>query len=111
MKPLPKTKQGNQFLVVMMDGYEKLTNTISTTKSNSTTVAGIFLEYWVANYRISSTLPIDNRHRFASQLYVAVRRTLVMKNITTTEHHTQTNVQAKRLYSTLTLQLRVYVCK
>lgn len=61
----PNTKQSNQFVVLMIDGYLKLTMAILTTKSNTATVARIFIEHWVANYGIPSKLLTDNIPPFA----------------------------------------------
>lgn len=47
--PLPKTKQGSQFVVVMSDGHTKLAKSVPTMKTNSTAVAGIFLKHWLTS--------------------------------------------------------------
>lgn len=54
--PLPRTKQGNQSVVVMTDRYAKLTSAIPTSKTNGNTVAYIFLEHCMENYGIKSSL-------------------------------------------------------
>lgn len=42
--PLPKTRLGSQFVIVMMDRCTKLTKAIATTNTNAATVPRIFLE-------------------------------------------------------------------
>lgn len=57
---LSKAKQGNQFVVVMIDQYTKLKKAIPTSKTKSMTVAPIFLEHWVANFGIYSKTLTDH---------------------------------------------------
>lgn len=70
--PLPKTMQGNQFVVLMTDRYTKLTKATLTTKANATTVTSIFFENRVANYGTPSELLTDNGLRLVSKIFVAL---------------------------------------
>lgn len=96
IETLPKTKQGNQVVVVMADRYTTLKKAMPTTKTNATIVARIILESSVANYSISSRLRTDNGTQFLSKLFVVVCNTLGMNSITTAEYHTRTNGQVER---------------
>lgn len=107
--PLPKAKQSNQISVVMTDRYTKLAKAITTTKRNAATVAGIFLEYLVANYGIPSKILTDNGPQFVSKLFLAVCNTFRVINISTSEYCPQTNGQADRFKSTVISQLHHYV--
>lgn len=51
--PLPNTKTGNKFIVVMTDHYSILTRAIPTKKTTATDVARVFVESWVRKYGIS----------------------------------------------------------
>lgn len=51
--PLPKTRQGSQFLEVMTDHHNKLIKLITAPKKGDTTVAWVFFEHYLANYSIS----------------------------------------------------------
>lgn len=103
--PLPKTMEGNRFMVVIKDRYNKITKEFPTTKTYAITVARIFLKLWVANYGIRFRLLTDNGPQFASKFFVAVCSTLWVNNSTVTEYHPQTNGKAERFNATLILQL------
>lgn len=99
--PQPTTRQGNQLVFTMTDRYTKFTKVEPTTKNNGTTVARMFLEHWVADYDIPSTLLTHNVPQFVSNVFGLMRPTVGMNNITTTENHLQTNGRAERFSSTL----------
>lgn len=66
---LPRTKIGNQFVVVMTNRFSKLTEAIWTTKTTATTVATIFINDWVANYGIPSKIMTDNSPQLTSKFF------------------------------------------
>lgn len=66
-----------------MDRYMKLTRALPTTKTITATSVCIILEHCVENYRIPSKLPTDNGTQFMSKIFVEVRSTLEVSNITT----------------------------
>lgn len=66
---LPKTEQGNKFVVVITYSYSKLTKAIPTTKRNNTTVARIILEHRVANYSMPSKPPTEDGSQFVSKTF------------------------------------------
>lgn len=96
--PLPKTKQGSQFVVVITDRYTKRTKAIPTTK-NATTVARILLEHWVAYYAITSKLLTDNGSQIVSEIRVVMCGTLGVDNISTSD--TTHKLTALRIILTL----------
>lgn len=107
--PLWKTIQGNQFLVFMKDLQNMLTKSIPTTKTNTATVACIFLEHRVANHRKPSKLDTGDGPQLESKFFVAVRTTVVVNGITITGYHPQTSSQAERFSSTLESGLLHYM--
>lgn len=85
-RPLLKSRQGNQFVVMTTDGYTKLTNVIRTTKTRINNVSRSVLGHLVANYDILSKLLTENSPQFVSEIFVAVCSTLEVNNIPTTEY-------------------------
>lgn len=67
--PLRKSKQDNQFVVVMTDRYTNLTKPIQTTNTNANTVARIFIEYWVASFGIPYKVVTDNGPQFVAKFF------------------------------------------
>lgn len=98
--PLPNTKQGSLFVVVMTIRYTKMAEAIPTPTTKTTTVAGIVSEPCVASFDISSTPLTDNGSQFESNVFVAVCSTLRVNNITTFKYLLQTNDQVERFNST-----------
>lgn len=71
---LLKTKQRNQFAVLMTERYNMLTKAIPASKTNATIIARKFVENWVANFVISYKVVTENGPRFLSKFFVAVPR-------------------------------------
>lgn len=57
---LTEAKDGNEYIVVTTDRYSKPNKVLTTTKTTATRTANIFMEHWVANFRISLTVLTDN---------------------------------------------------
>ena len=107
--PLPKTKQGNQFVVVLTDRYSKLTRAIPTGKTTATTVATIFVDHWVIPYGIPNYVLTDNGPQFVAKFFASVCLALGVKHVTTTAYHPRTNGQTERFNRTIVTRLRHYV--
>lgn len=65
---LAKTKNGNQFMVIMDDQYFKLTITVPTWKTSATHMASIFYDNGILPYRIPTYILRDNGSKFVSSL-------------------------------------------
>lgn len=88
LEPLPKTKQGNQFVAVMADRCTTRTKAVLTSEMNAITVSRIFVECWVTNYGIPFKLLNDNGSQLVPKFFAAVCSTIGGHNITTTKYHT-----------------------
>lgn len=104
---LPKTKPGNQFVVLMTNRYINLSKAIPTNGISATTVARIAFERRVANYGISIKPVNDSGSKFVSKFFEMVCGTLGVNNNTTIEHMPQTSFQAERFNSTLISRLHL----
>lgn len=71
-----ETRQGNHFVLVMMDSYTKLTEAIPTTNTDAPTVACIFLDCRAAYYDILCRNLIENGAQFVSKFSFAVCSTI-----------------------------------
>lgn len=58
--PLPRTKPGNQVLVIITDCYNKRTRLILTPNLLSTDITHIFLNHWVVPYGIPDIILSDH---------------------------------------------------
>lgn len=89
LRPLPRTKQAIQFVLVIMNRYTKPTKLIRTTERSASTTAFFCPEHWVASYRISSKMLTDHGPQFVSRCFVADCITFNVHSITTAAYHPQ----------------------
>jgi hypothetical protein len=107
--PLPKTKHGNRFLLVIADRFSKLTRTVPLRTITALTVAQMFCEHWVFVYGPPVSVLTDNGPQFASRFFQAVCAELGIKKLFTSAYHPQTNGQVERYNRTIVEALRAYV--
>lgn len=86
----------------MTDRHTKVTKAILKSKTNAKTVACISWERWVASFNMPFKLLTDTGPQILSKFFVAVRSTLGVRKITTTEYYPAKNGQAEHLNSKLT---------
>lgn len=67
--PLPKTKTGTHFILVMTDLFSNITKATSSTNTTSTTVPTIFVNNWVANFVIPSKFLTAIGPQFTSKFF------------------------------------------
>lgn len=60
LRILPKTRQGNLFVVVRMDRHTESTKVMPTPMTSATAVARIFLQHRVSNFGIPSKELTEN---------------------------------------------------
>ena len=107
--PLPKTRTGKRFLLIVTDRFTKLTQVAPLRTITAYHVAVAFCEVWVFKYGIPRTLLSDNGPQFASKFFTHVCQTLGVTNVFTSAYHPQTNGQVERYNRTLLAMLRNYV--
>jgi hypothetical protein len=94
---LPKTKQGNRFVLVMCDRFSKLVQTVALPSQTAEVISRVFVERWVAVYGIPEVILTDNGSNFGSRFFKIVTNILVIHQVFTTAYHTTTNGQAERM--------------
>lgn len=107
--PLPKSRYGNQFVSVMWDWYNKITNSILASYTIDTIVLRIFTKYRLANFEIMSKVLTISGHEFVLKFFVAVFNNLGVRSITTIDCNLQMNDQAENFNSILISRFRYYV--
>ena len=107
--PLPRTKHGKRFILVITDRFTKLTKTEPLRTITSLAVAKAFCKTWVYNFGTPKVLLTDNGTQFTSRFFMQVCRILGTEKVFTTEYHPQANGQAERFNRTLLAALRNYV--
>jgi transposase InsO family protein len=109
--PLPRTKHGNRFLLVITDRYSKVTKTVPLRVVTALSAARAFLDHWVYAYGAPLSLLTDNGPQFTSKFFQAVCAELGVKKVFTTAYHPQTNGQVERYNRTILSALRGYVAR
>ena len=107
--PLPKTRLGNQYVLVITDRFSKLTRAIPMAKTTAPFIAAVFLNNWIMPYGIPDTILTDNGSQFIAEFFKTVCHILGVRRKTTTAYHPQTNGQAERYNKTIAKRLRHYV--
>ena len=64
--PLPKSKSGHRFIVVITDRFSKLTQIVAVKRIRAWDIAVAFVDEWVFKYGPPQTLVSDNRSLFPS---------------------------------------------
>ena len=109
--PLPRTKSGNQHVLVITDRFTKLCRAIPLRNTKAVTTAKTFLEAWVYAYGPPRFLLTDNGRNFTSKFFQSICLAVGTKNLFTTAYHPQTNGQAERFNRTLVTRLRHFVAE
>ena len=94
---LPRTRLGNQYILVVTDCFSMLTRCTPMGKTTAPFVAAAFLNNWVMAYGIPDTILTDNGSQFVSEFFKTICYVLGIRRKTTTAYHPQTNGQADRL--------------
>ena len=107
--PLPKTKAGRRFLLVITDRFTKLTQVVALRTTTAYMVATAFCNAWVFKYGVPRSLLSDNGPQFNANVFQSVCRVLGITNLYKSAYHPQTNGQVERYNRTIASMLRNYV--
>jgi hypothetical protein len=72
--PLPRTKHGNRFLLVIADRYTKVTRTVPLRTVTALSVARAFVDQWVYVYGPPVSLLTDNGPQFRANFFRPLAR-------------------------------------
>jgi transposase InsO family protein len=70
--PLPETKRGNRFLMVITDRFSKATNVVPLQNITADDGAPAFFVHWVSCFGPPLILLSDNGGQFAARMFQAV---------------------------------------
>jgi transposase InsO family protein len=82
--PLPKTRHGNSFLLVIADRHSKLTRKVSLRVTTALAVAQAFCDHWVFVFGPLVSLLTDNGPQFVGKFFQAACAELGIKKVVTT---------------------------
>jgi hypothetical protein len=107
---LPRTKQGNDAIVVVVDKYSKMIHCIPTTTTvTAPQLAKLFFNEIVKHHGLPASIISDRDSRFTSSFWQHLWEQLGTKLAMSTAYHPQTDGQTERANRTIEEMLRAYV--
>jgi len=107
--PIPASKKGNRFILVITDRFAKLTKCVALRRITTMSVASAIIDAWVSAYGPPDRILSDQGPQFMSNFFIAVMKMIGIETVRTTAYHPQTNEQVERYNRTMATQLRHYV--
>lgn len=86
LSPLAKTKDKNEYVVIITDHYSKLTKPIPTAKTTARITAIMLIAHSLPNFGIMFKAPIDNESQLTYRFFDSLYKELRFKSVPTTEH-------------------------
>ena len=109
--PLPKTKEGYQYCLVIVDSFSKWCESFAMRTQEATEVASILYNEIFTRYGAPRTIVSDRARNFMSKLVAALCEMFRVTRHYTSSYHPQTNAAVERVNSTLSQTLRAYIDK
>lgn len=106
--PLPKSKRGRKYLLVVMGRITKLTQVVTLRTVTANTVAVAFCEAWIFKYGVPKMLLSDNGPQFSARFFQSICVLIGVTNVFTSGYHPKTNGQSERYNRTIVAMLRNY---
>lgn len=103
--PLPKTKAGDRFILLMDDRVRKLTKAVLLKNNTGLDVAKAFGSHWAFNYGARKEVLSDIGLQFANMLCQNNLRTLEITKNVNSAYHPQKNGQVEHLYRSISVML------
>lgn len=108
IQSLPRSKQGNCHLLVVMDLFTKFCLLFPVKKISTQLVCKILEEYWFRRYSTPEYLISDNATTFLSKEFKKLLERYQIQHWTNSRYHSQAN-PAERLNRTINACIRTYV--
>ena len=99
--PLPKTRRGNLYLLVITDRFSKWTRAIAMSETTAPDVAIRFFADWCSIFGAPLMLLSVNGPQFRARMFQSFCLALGIKQLFTTPYHPNTNGQTERFNRTL----------
>ena len=106
--PLPITKRGNRFVLVIGDYFTKFAEAVALPDQEAETVARAVVEEFICRYGAARQLHSDRGSNFESSLFQHVCKLLNIDKSRTTPRHPQNDGMVERFNRTLDTMLTMY---
>ena len=108
---LPKTKEGFQYVLLIVDSFSKWTEAFPLRTQEAKEVADILYNEIFTRYGAPRCIVSDRGRNFMSKLVKALCEYFEVKRSHTSSYHPETNATVERANSTLAQTIRTYVDK
>ncbi|XP_024867550.1 protein NYNRIN-like [Temnothorax curvispinosus] len=102
LDPLPLTKSGNKYLLVIVDCFTKWVEAFPLRNMRARIVAETFVNQFISRYGVPSEVHTDQGRNFESRLFAEMMGLLRIKKTRTTALHLQSDGQIERQHQTIT---------
>ena len=109
MGPLPRTTQGNKYILVIGDYFTKWIEAFPMPNQEATTIAEVFTGQFVARYGVPQEIHTDQGRNFESELMKNVCRLLEINKTRTTAFRPQSDGFIERFNRTLQQIIALFV--
>ena len=109
--PLPKTKEGFQYCLVIVDSFSKWCESFALKTQEAKEVASVLYNEIFTCFGVHRTIVSDHRKKFMSKLVKALCEMFEVTRHYTSSYLPQTNASMERVNSTLSQTLRAYIDK
>lgn len=107
--PLPMTRKGNKFILVVNDAFTKWPECFSLPNQLATTIADCLYQNFFCRFGMPANLHADQGRNFESNLFTEVMSLLGISKTRTTAYHPQSNGEVERFNRTIAAMLSHYV--
>ena len=104
LDPLPKTKEGFQYCLVIVDSFSKLYESFAMKTQEATEVASILYNEIFTSFGSPRTIVSDRARNFMSKLVKALCELFEVTKHYTSSYHPQTNATVERVNSKLNIK-------
>ena len=106
--PLPLTKSGNKYILVMIDCFSKWAEAVALPNLEATTITRAFVENFVCRFGTPLQIHSDQGRNFESAIFQEMCNILQIDKTRSTSYHPQSNGNVERLNRTLGNMLAMY---
>ena len=103
--PLPRTQQGNRYILSVMDYFSKWVETIPLPNIEAATVARAFVDQWVCRYGVPTTVHTDQGRQFEAALFKDICNLLDIHKTRTAPFNPRSDGMVERFHRTLEAML------
>ena len=107
--PLPCSKRGNRYILVVMDYFTKWAEAYPLRNQEAETIAKVLVEQFICRFGVPLSIHTDQGTNFESRVFQSICRLLGINKTRTTPYHPQSDGLVERFNRTIQTILSMYV--